>query len=197
MNIMDISKLSSSHFISISDPQTISKRQQEEKPGEDERVVAKSKKGVNLVSKTINQSPTVLSSSTAQKSVKLKAQSSNLDLTSAGKRVARGLNEIIASSSQDVNPNTGTGVLVANTTKSSVGTKMFNHNLEMSPNNVDNLESRQTHDRSLVAHRTTKMGQIDVNVMSWKFFNVRDNGGGGMFWTRLSRNSTYYQEHGL
>ena len=84
--------------------------------------------------------PTVLSSSTPQKSVELKAQSSNLDLTSAGKLVARGLNEIIASSSQDVNPNTGTGILVANTTKSSVGTKLFNHNLEISPNNVDNLE---------------------------------------------------------
>ena len=45
-------------------PQTMSKRlMQEAKPGEDERVVAKSKPMRNLVSKTINWSPTVLTSS--------------------------------------------------------------------------------------------------------------------------------------
>ena len=66
-NVMDISKLSSSHFSSISSPQTMSKRLvQDEKPGEDERVVAKLKPMLNLLSKSINWSPTALSSSTSQ-----------------------------------------------------------------------------------------------------------------------------------
>ena len=55
-NVMDTSQFASSHFSSTSSAQTMSKRLiQQEIPGEDERVVAKSKPMWNLVSKTVDR----------------------------------------------------------------------------------------------------------------------------------------------
>ena len=56
-NIMDISQFASGHFSSTSSSQTMSKRLiQQERPGEEARVVAKSKTMRSLVSKTVDQS---------------------------------------------------------------------------------------------------------------------------------------------
>ena len=87
---------------------------QEGKPGEEERVVAKSKPMWSLVSSASHSPKT------------LKAQSSTLDLTSTGRPVARGLNENTATSSRHsvVNPNTSTRRPVAETTKNPIG-KIF------------------------------------------------------------------------
>ena len=70
----------------------MSKRQmQEEKPGVEERVVAKSKPMMSSVLKTAKQCPTALGSSAFNSSkAPLKAQSSKSDRTCTG---ARGLNE--------------------------------------------------------------------------------------------------------
>ena len=68
-NIMSNSMFSCSHLRNqIKDPHTMSKRQMQQRKqgGEDERVVAKSKPARNLVSKTLNRSPTALSSSLSQ-----------------------------------------------------------------------------------------------------------------------------------
>ena len=124
VNIMDISKSSSSHFSSTS-PQTMSKRlMQEEKPREDERVVAESKPMRNLVSKTVVWSPTALSSSASYSPGRLSAKSSNLDLTGTRKLVAIDSNENKASSSQvrqsDVNTSSNAGKHVAKTTNNPV-----------------------------------------------------------------------------
>ena len=54
----------------------------------------------NLVSKTVDWSPTALRSSTSHSPETLKSKSSNLDLTSTGKPVARDSNENAASTSQ-------------------------------------------------------------------------------------------------
>ena len=56
---------------------------QEEKPGEEERVVAKSKPMTSSVSKTANQSPTV-GSSASDSLETLEAHSSNSDRTGTG-----------------------------------------------------------------------------------------------------------------
>ena len=56
-NIMDISQFASGHFSSTSSSQTMWKRLiQQERPGEEARVVAKSKPMRSLVSKTVGQS---------------------------------------------------------------------------------------------------------------------------------------------
>ena len=97
----------------------------EEIPGEDERVVAKSKPVRNLVSKTINRSP-VLSSSTSQSPGKLAAKCSSLDFIGTEKLVARGSNQNSSSSFQvrqsDVYPKTTAWRLVAETTKNPICT---------------------------------------------------------------------------
>ena len=103
-----------SHFSPIDNPQTMSKKQtEEEKPGEEESVVATSKPMWNLVSKTAGQSPVALGSSASCSPWTLKAQISNPDLTGTGRPMARSLDENTASSSQvwhsDVNTNTSTG----------------------------------------------------------------------------------------
>ena len=77
--------------IKIYNPQTMSKRQiQEEKPGEEERVVAKSKPMMSSVSKTANRSPTALGSSASNSSGTLGAQSSNSDRTGTWRAACEG-----------------------------------------------------------------------------------------------------------
>ena len=74
-NIMDISQFASSHFSSTSSSQTMSKRLiQQERPGEDERVVAKSKPMLHLVSKTVDRYPTTPSSIASYSPGTLKAK---------------------------------------------------------------------------------------------------------------------------
>ena len=58
----------------------------------------------------------------------------------------------------DANPNSSTGILVARSTRSPVGTRLFPHNLDMSPSNVEYPVKNliPTYDVNLVARRTTK-----------------------------------------
>ena len=71
------------HFSPID--KAMSKRQmQEEKPGEEERVVDKSKSMMFLGSKTANRAPTALGSSASNSPGTLRAQSSSSDRTSMG-----------------------------------------------------------------------------------------------------------------
>ena len=122
--------------------------------------------------------------------VTLKVQSSNLDLTSTGRPVARGLNENTASSSEvwqtDVNPSTGTGRPVAETTKNPM--RISRHkvgHLEKDYSNVRQKLGRQPRD---------DMPDIDVNAMIWRIFMSK---GRDTSWTTLSGESTYHQEHRL
>ena len=75
----------------------------------------------NLVSKTVDRSPTALGSSASYSPATLNAKSSNFDLTSTGKLVSRESNENTAESSQvrqsDVNSSSGAETLAAETTK--------------------------------------------------------------------------------
>ena len=108
---------------------------QDEKLGEEECVVAKSKTNVCFfVSKTVDQSPIALGSSASHSPGTLTAQSSNMKLTSSGRPVARGLNENTASSCQvwhsDVNPNTSTGRPVVETTNKSHWYELISPQLE-------------------------------------------------------------------
>ena len=98
--------------------------EEQEKPGEEERVVAKSKSMMSLVSKTANRSPTALSSSSsASHSPGTLGTQSSSSQTATGmeKPVAKGLNENTASSSQvwhsDENTNTSMVKIVAETIK--------------------------------------------------------------------------------
>ena len=81
----------------------------------------------NLVSKTVDESPTTLCSSASHSWRRLVAKISNRDLSGLAKPVVRDSGENIASSSHvwqsSVNPNTSTGRLVAETTKNPIGTK--------------------------------------------------------------------------
>ena len=112
---MNFSKFSCSHFSPIDNPQTMSKKLiQEGYPGEEERVVAKSKRMRNPAMKTIDWSQTALSSSTSYNPGIHTAKSSCLDLTVTGMLAARDSNENAASSSlvrqSDVNPNLSAGL---------------------------------------------------------------------------------------
>ena len=92
-------------------------------PGEDERVVAKSKLIRNLVSKTMNWFPTALSSSTSHSQGVLAAKSSSLDLAGMVKPVARDSKDNAASSSQVRQSDASSG-----TTKNFVSTRLSRHN---------------------------------------------------------------------
>ena len=89
-NITNISMSFCSHFNPSQDPQAMSKRLiQEGKPGDKQHVVAKSKHMRDLVSKIVDRSPTAMGSSASYSLGTLKAQSSNLYLTSTGNLAAR------------------------------------------------------------------------------------------------------------
>ena len=119
-------------------------------------MVAKSKPMWNVVSKTVDRSPIALGASSSHNPGTLKAQSSKMDLTSAGNPAARGVNENAASSSQaehsDVNPNTSTGKFVAETTQKPSGTILSHHNLRIFRNKVD---PTRTHDKHFVVNWET------------------------------------------
>ena len=116
--------------------------------------------------------PTALGSSASYSPGTFKAKGSNLDLTSTGKRAARGLNENTASSAQvwhsGVNTNTSMGRPVAATTKKPIGTKLYHHNLQMSMNKVGHLEKVQSHVRQKLSRpQGEEMLDIDANAMIW------------------------------
>ena len=76
------------HFSPINNPKNMSKRQvQEEKLGEEERVVVKSKLMMNLESKIAKQSPKALGSSASNIQGPLEAHSLNSDPTDAGRQL--------------------------------------------------------------------------------------------------------------
>ena len=96
-------------------PQTMSKKLiQEGTPGEDERVVAKSKLARNPVSTSLNRSPSSLSSRTSQRLGNLTGKCSTWDSFGTGKPVAMDSNDDKASGSQvwqsDGNLNSSTGI---------------------------------------------------------------------------------------
>ena len=146
---------SCSHSSPIYNPQTMSKRQmQEEKRGEEERVVAKSKPMMSSVSKTANRSPTALGSSASDRTGTLGAHSSNSDRTGTWRAVARGVNETTASSSQVWHSD-------ANRT---IGAKVSHHNFQIC-NHLENVYScvRQKSSRP----QGDEMLDIDVNATIW------------------------------
>ena len=71
----------------------MSKRQQEGKPGEAEREVAKSKPMMSLVLKNANRSPT-LGSGASNSPGTLGMQCQSSDRSSTGKPAARGVNDV-------------------------------------------------------------------------------------------------------
>ena len=132
----------------------------------------------HVVSKTVSPSPTVLSSSTYQSPGTLAAKNSSLDFTDVEKPVARDSNEHAASSSQvrqpDVNQSSNTGTHDAETTKNSIGTRLFPHSLEISSNNVDYLENVYSHvRRKLGRPPNDDMEQINVNMKMWDYLCPR------------------------
>ena len=157
---------SCSHSGLINKPKTMSKRQQEETSREQERVVAKSKPMMSLVSKTANRS-------SASSPGTLGALSSLSDRTSIVKAVAEGLNENTASSSQvwrsGANTNTSMGKLVAETRNKHIGTKLFHYNFQIF--NVDHLEKVCSNVRQKLSRlQGDEMLNIDVNAMIWGIF---------------------------
>ena len=102
-------------------------------------MVAKSKPMMDLVSKTVSQSPIALGSSASNSPGAL-----NSDRTDMGKPVAKVSNENTASSSQvwhsDANTITSMEKTVAETTKKTIGANISHHNFEISGNNVGHLE---------------------------------------------------------
>ena len=165
-NITNISQFASGHLSWNSSSQTMSQRLiQQEKSGEDGRVVAKWKPMWILVSKTVDRSPTVLSSCASHSHPgTLKAKSSNLDLTSTGKLAAKDWNKNTASSSQVWQSE-------VNTTKNSIGTGLPQHNMTTSPNNVGHLEKVYSNVRQKLGRQPgDDMPEVYVNTMIWKMF---------------------------
>ena len=166
-NLMNISVFSSSHFSPSSYPQTMSKSLiQEDKPGEDERVVAKPKPARNPVSKTVNWSPAVLSSSTSQSSGKRTAESSSFDSVGTVKPVA------ISSFSSE-----------ATRCKSELQHRdsccendkefhwyKFHHNLDSSPSNVEYVQKAHSHVRRKLSRPQNDKVQINLNAMTWGIY---------------------------
>ena len=143
---------------------------EQERPGEDEQVVAKSKPMQNLVSKTVDRSPTALSSSASYCPGTLTAKSSNLDLTSMGKLVIRDSDENTVSSSQvrqsDVNPSSSTGKTVAETTMNPIVTRLSHHNLTVCRNCVGHLEKVHSNVRQKLGRQAgDDTPEIDANKM--------------------------------
>ena len=101
-SIMEISQFASSHFSSTSSSRTVSKRRmQQERPGEDERMVAKSKPMWNLVSKTVDRSPNSAGFECIVQPRDTGSKKTQIWISgSTGKLAARDSNENTASSSQ-------------------------------------------------------------------------------------------------
>ena len=146
----------------------------------------------NLVSKTVDRSPIAPGSSASHSPGTLKAKSSNLDLTSTGKLVARYLNENTASSSQvwhsDVNPDTRRGKPVEETTKNPSSTKFSHRNRKISRNNVGHLEKVCSNVRQKTWSSTRRRCARDQRQRDdLGNIHVRNYESRGTSWTRLSR----------
>ena len=107
-------RLSCGHFKAMNKSKIMSKRQQEGKPGAEERVVSKSKPMMGLVSKNASRSP-MLGSGVSHSPEILGMQRQSSDSSGTGKPVARvvmDVNENAASSSQvwHQNENTRSGI---------------------------------------------------------------------------------------
>ena len=152
----------------------MSKRQtQQERPREDERVVATSKPMWNLVSKIVNRSQIAPCTSASCSPRTPKAKSSNLDLTSTGKLVSRDSHENTASSSQvwqsDVHTTSRTEKLLAATTNNPIGTRLSHHNMTISRNYAGYLEKVQSNVRQKFGCQAEDdMLENDVNIMIWR-----------------------------
>ena len=97
---------------------------QEEKLGEKERAVAKSKTMMSLVSKLANHPPTTLGSSASNSPGTLGGQHSNSVRVGKVRLVAKGSNENIASNSQVWHSHSNTITSTGRPTKNSIGTRL-------------------------------------------------------------------------
>ena len=172
--MLTIQGSSCSQFGSTYNAQTMSKRLiQQERSGNDERVVAKSKPIWSLVSKTVDRSPIALGSSASHSPETLKAHSSNSDRTGTGRHVARGLKESPASSSQelhfDATTNTSTERPVAETTKKPIGTQLSHHDFEISRINGHPEKVFSDVRRKLSPQLGDDVPEIDVKATIWVF----------------------------
>ena len=117
------SMFSCSHFSPINFTKTMSKRQmQEEKPGEEERVVAKSKPMMSSVSKIANRSPTALGSGASgspgdTRSTKFEFRPYRYGETRCGRIERKHSIEFSSVAYLDANTISSTGKPVAETTK--------------------------------------------------------------------------------
>ena len=149
--------------------------QERKQGGEDERVVAKSKTARNLVSKTSQSVYNCAEFELISNPGEHTAKSSIWDSFGTGKPVAMDSNEDNAPGSQvwhaDANPNSSTGILVARSKKSSVGTRLsFTIWTYHQPTSSTLWMPTNTYDVNLVALRTDKMERININATIWGSF---------------------------
>ena len=72
---------------------------------------------------------------------------------------------------QDVNPFSSTGTSVAKSTKNTVGARLFSHNLDISPGNVEYFEKNYSHvRRKLGRPQNDETGQINIKATIWGLF---------------------------
>ena len=168
-NIMSFSMFSCSQFSTINNFKTMSKKlMQEQKLGEEERVVEQSKPMMSLASMSADQSPTALGSSASTSLGTVGAYSSSSDRTGVEKSVAKGLNKITAGLKCGIwmQSRSPAWEPVAETTNKTSGTKLYHYNFLIST--VDHLQKVYSNVRqSLSRLRPDEMLDIDVNAMIW------------------------------
>ena len=127
----------------------------------------------NLISVTLNRSPTVPSSSSSHRPGNLTAKCSALDSSSTAKPPAMDSNKDKAPGSQvwkaDTNSNSCTGIHVARSKKSTIGHSSILHILAISPHSVGFLDKvfasvRQKLGRS----KEDEMERVDTNAVIWR-----------------------------
>ena len=166
-NLLHLFNISNFSSASCCPHQTMSKRAQEG-TGE-ERVTAKSKPMMNLVSKTVGKSSMSLSSSASNSHGTLNAQSQNLGLISqsAGRLAPKDSNEDAASSPQawqsDVNPSSSAGRLAPTGKTQKVIDEDWPHNFAVSASVVGHLEKVYSNLRQNIG-RQPGDEMLDLNV---------------------------------
>ena len=184
LNIVSFSVFSRSHFKLRNKSKIMSKRQQEGKPGEEERVVAKSKPVMSLVSKNANRSPMVDSGvSNSPEILGMQWQSSHRSGT--GKPVARDVtdvNENTASSSQVWHQNENT--------RSGIG-KPFAKTLNRLSETKVTRESLFNCTREIQCSEGDAMLHIKVKWDDLGNLHVSNDEGGSSSRTRLRRKSAW------
>ena len=115
------------------------------------------------------------------------------------KPVARDSNDNTASGfavrQSDVNPSSSAGKFVAQMTKTPVGTRLFHHNMTISPNNVGHLEKVYSNVRQKLGRQLRgDKPEIDVNAMIRPVFMSATMKAAVHI---LDRESAYNQEYGL